>query len=77
MDNLNDFCRYHKPQAAILCVPDDSAKELVGRLSALGIHSFWNFTHYDISKDYPDAIVENVHLSDSLMTLSYQMKCNL
>ncbi len=77
MDNLNDFCRYHKPQASILCVPDDSAKELVGRLSALGIHSFWNFTHYDISKDYPDAIVENVHLSDSLMTLSYQMKCNL
>ncbi|MBE6811503.1 MAG: redox-sensing transcriptional repressor Rex [Ruminococcaceae bacterium] len=77
MDNLNDFCRLHKPQAAILCVPDDSAKELVTRLSSLGIHSFWNFTHYDISKDHPDAIVENVHLSDSLMTLSYQMKCSL
>ena len=77
MDNLNDFCRLHKPQAAILCVPDDSAKELVTRLSSLGIHSFWNFTHYDISKDHPDAIVENVHLSDSLMTLSYQIKCSL
>ncbi len=77
MDNLNDFCRLHKPQAAILCVPDDSAKELVARLSSLGIHSFWNFTHYDISTEYPDAIVENVHLSDSLMTLSYQIKCSL
>ncbi len=77
MDNLNDFCRLHKPQAAILCVPDDSAKELVARLSSLGIHSFWNFTHYDISTEYPDLIVENVHLSDSLMTLSYQIKCSL
>lgn len=75
MDGLNDFCRLHKPQTAILCVPDDSAKELVDRLYALGIHSFWNFTHYDILTDHPQAIVENVHLSDSLMTLSYRIKC--
>ena len=76
MDRLNEFCRLHKPQTAILCVPDDSAKELVSRLNGLGVHAFWNFTHYDIVADFPDAIVENVHLSDSLMTLSYQIKCN-
>ena len=73
---LGDFCRIHKPQTAILCVPDDSAKELVAQLYKLGVHSFWNFTHYDILTDFPDALVENVHLSDSLMTLSYQIKCN-
>ncbi|MBQ3085897.1 MAG: redox-sensing transcriptional repressor Rex [Clostridia bacterium] len=76
MDTLGDFCRLHKPQTAILCVPDDSAKELVAQLYKLGVHSFWNFTHYDILTDFPDALVENVHLSDSLMTLSYQIKCN-
>ena len=76
MDGLNEFCRFHKPQTAILCVPDDSAKDLVSRLYDLGIHAFWNFTHYDILADFPDTVVENVHLSDSLMTLSYQIKCN-
>lgn len=76
MERLNESCRLHKPQAAILCVPDNSAKELVEQLYKLGIHSFWNFTHYDILTDFPDAVVENVHLSDSLMTLSYQIKCS-
>ena len=32
-----------------------------------------DFTHYDILHDHPDVSVENVHLSDSLMTLSYIM----
>ena len=38
-----------------------------------GVKGFWNFSHYDILNDYPDVIVENVHMGDSLMTLSYQM----
>ena len=33
----------------------------------------WNFSHYDITMKHPDAIVENVHMNDSLMTLSYKL----
>ncbi len=40
---------------------------------SLGIRSFWNFSHYDITMKHPDAIVENVHMNDSLMTLSYKL----
>jgi redox-sensing transcriptional repressor len=46
----------------------------VDELVLLGIESFWNFSHYDIHAKYPAANVENVHLSDSLMTLSYKIK---
>ena len=40
----------------------------------LGIRGFWNFSHYDLSVPYPDAVVENVHLGDSLMSLGYRLR---
>ena len=42
-------------------------------LYRLGVRCYWNFSHYDIAAKYPDAIVENVHLNDTLMTLSYRI----
>ena len=72
-DKLEDFCNEHKPKMAILCIPKEAAPLLVDRLVACGIKGFWNFSHYDITFDHPDAVVENVHLGDSLMTLSYRM----
>ena len=46
----------------------------VERLLKAGVRGFWNFSHYDINYYHPGAVVENVHLGDSLMTLSYQLK---
>ena len=71
---LEEACRDHPPQVAILCIPKEAAPELVDRLLALGVRGFWNFSHYDILYEHPDVVVENVHLGDSLMTLSYQLK---
>ena len=50
------------------------AEEISGRLVALGIQGFWNFSHYDLSVSYPDVVVENVHLGDSLMSLGYRLR---
>ncbi len=72
--HLADFCAKHKPNMAILCIPPSGAKEIVEKLMELGVNAFWNFSHYDIHFDFPDAKVENVHLTDSLMTLSYAAK---
>ncbi len=60
----------------MLCIPTKVAKGVVDELMDLGIKGFWNFTHYDILSKYPNAYVENVHLNDSLMTLSYLMNSN-
>ena len=73
IDNLEAVCKDRTPNMAILCIPRDSVAALAGRLYHLGIKNYWNFSHYDLAIRYPDVIVENVHLSDSLMTLCYRM----
>lgn len=69
---LDSFCKSNKPQIAILCIPKESAKDLCDKLLGLGVRSFWNFSHYDLNLEYEDIIVENVHLGDSLLTLTYR-----
>lgn len=70
---LEPFCREHKPTVAILCIPKEAAKALSEHLVDLGIRGFWNFSHYDLALNYEGIVVENVHLGDSLMTLSYMV----
>ena len=74
IDALEEFCRNEQPAAAFLCVPSSAAEELCKRLAELGIKGFWNFSHYDIKLELPNAAVENVHFADSLMRLSYKIK---
>lgn len=72
-ESMGDYCAEHRPLAAFLCIPDDSAEAAVQILYSKGIRNFWNFSHYDIALKYPDTIVENVHITDSLLTLNYRM----
>lgn len=73
---MNAFCLDNEIKAAILCVSDKGAPEVVENLISLGIKIFWNFTHYDITLYHSNEglAVENVHLNDSLMTLRYLAK---
>lgn len=75
-EEIKDFCTQNKITTAFLCLPKDAVSAQVDILYSLGIKTFWNFSHYDISKKYPDTIVENVHMSDSLMTLCYRISEN-
>lgn len=72
MEKLDDFCKENCPEVAVLCTPPQSAKELADKLITLGIDKFWNFTNYDLLVHHPEVIVENVHIKDSLMALSYR-----
>ncbi len=72
-DALESFCAEHKPEMAIMCIPKEAAPEVVDKLVSYGVRGFWNFSHYDINFVHTNAIVENVHLGDSLMTLCYQL----
>lgn len=73
IDSLDEFCRENMPKAAILCIPKNAAEKIVNQLMKLGVKNFWNFSHYDIAVNNPEAKVENVHLGDSLTRLSYKM----
>lgn len=71
---LEAFCREHSPKAAIICVPMDAAAQLAQSLISWGIVGFWNFSSYDFSIHHKDVVSVNVHLADSIMTLSYFIK---
>ncbi len=72
-DDIDDFCNTIQPTAAILCIPESAGKAVTEKLVECGIKGFWNFSHYNINEDFPDATVENVHLNDSLMKLCYHL----
>lgn len=72
-DQIEDYVKEHHIDTAVLTMPKEAVEKIIDKLYACGIRSYWNFSHYDISKKYLDATVENVHLSDSLMTLCYMM----
>ena len=74
LNELEAFCKKHKPKAAFMCVPSSAAPELAERLIELGVVGFWNFSHYDIGIKHPEVFVENVHFGDTLMRLSYKIK---
>ena len=75
-DNIESFCKEYNPKVAILCIPRSAVGELAERLYNLGIKCYWNFSHYDLSMEYDDVIVQNVHMSDSLMILCYKISDN-
>ena len=72
IDEFEDFNKTHRVDIAVLTLPKDAAMPVAQKLGDLGVHAFWNFAHVDLELP-KDVVVENVHLSESLMQLSYNM----
>ena len=72
MDELEAFISTHQVDIAVLAIPKAAAVEVAERLVSCGIKAIWNFAHTDLELP-EDVVVENVHLSESLMQLSYRM----
>ena len=75
MDELDEFIKANDIDIAVLTLPKTGAVEVVERLANDGIKAIWNFAHVDLHLSN-DIQVENVHLSDSLMKLSYNLNRN-
>lgn len=73
IDEMDKFIRENKVEVAILTVPSPYAKATAERLCDLGIKGIWNFTNVELQIKNPSVTVENVHFSDSMMTLCYQI----
>lgn len=72
MEELDHFVRENEIDIAVLTIPKTSAVEVAEQLVQNGVRAIWNFAHVDLN--VPEGIqVENVHLSDSLMKLSYNI----
>ncbi len=72
MEELSRFLAENDISIAALTVPKAEAQGVAEQLYAEGIRAVWNFAHMDL--DLPkDVYIENVHLVDSLMQLSYRL----
>ena len=75
-DDIVDYCHSNKVDLIIACIPRSAAEKFAPVLVETGVKGVWNFTHYDFSLYDRSLVVENVHLRDSLMALSYRISHN-
>lgn len=73
IDFLQEFLTANKIDIGIICVPNSNAQKVCDLLVNNGVKGIWNFAPIDLNVP-EEVVVENVHLSDSLMTVSYLMK---
>lgn len=71
MDELLDYLSDNQVDVAVLSVPKEAAVPVTRLLTDNGIEAIWNFTNVELTEPNSRTIVENVHFSDSLLSLSY------
>ncbi|MBQ5952060.1 MAG: redox-sensing transcriptional repressor Rex [Lachnospiraceae bacterium] len=69
--DLEQYLAEHPVRMAAIAIPKTGAPEVAERLIKSGVKAIWNFAHIDLEVP-DDVVVENVHLSESLMELSYK-----
>ncbi len=72
MENMPRFIKENNVDIAVLTIPKSCAVQVAEQLTSSGIKAIWNFAHIDLNVP-EEVLVENVHLSDSLMKLSYNI----
>ena len=68
---LEEYLKTHDIAVAVLCVPKEVAVNVTKILTDNGIEAIWNFTNMELTEPNSPIIVENVHFSDRLLSLSY------
>jgi redox-sensing transcriptional repressor len=70
IDEIKNFLSRNSVDIGFICVPRTNAQRVCDELVNNGIKAIWNFAPVDLNVP-DDVIVENVHLSESLLTLVY------
>lgn len=72
MTTLEEYIKENLIDIVALTLPKSKAPEVAKELVKMGIHAFWNFAATDLNLP-ENVVVENVHLAESLMRLSYNI----
>lgn len=72
VENLESFISENRVDVAIIAIPKNHVQEVATRVINAGVKGILNFAYTEIKTDKKVAI-ENVHITDSLMTLSYKL----
>lgn len=72
-EEMEYFINENEIDIAVLTVPKSEAEKVANILQKTRIRGIWNFTPIKIELENENVLVENVHLIDSLFTLSYKI----
>lgn len=72
IDTLSEYLSLNKIDIGIICTPQGSAQSVANTMVNSGITAIWNFAPIDLELP-SNVIIENVHVSDSLLTLTYRI----
>ncbi|MBQ9768001.1 MAG: redox-sensing transcriptional repressor Rex [Lachnospiraceae bacterium] len=73
MSELKDYIIKNKPQIVALTLPKEHAVQVANDVVSWGVKAIWNFAPIELRLP-KDVVVENVHLTESLMRLSYNIR---
>lgn len=76
LDYLPRFLENNQVKIGVICVPENSAQSICEILTNNGIKGIWNFAAVDLIVP-KDVVIENVHLSSSILVLSYRMSLSI
>ena len=77
IDEIDKFFEEHHVDIAAITVPKAYAISTAQKVVSLGVKAIWNFAQVDLNEYLSeDVIVQNVHLAESLMQLSYNIKAS-
>lgn len=76
MDNFESFVNENEVEIVYICTSRTGAQDVADRIQKTNVKAIWNFAPVDL-KVKESIIVENVHLIDNLLTVSYFLKENL
>ena len=62
-----------QPDVAVFCVPKSMANSIANEVAKAGVPAIWNFTNIELQFEEQAPIIENIHFSDSLLTLGYYL----
>lgn len=77
LDLLEEFCKNHVVDIAVITCPQSQVRDIAARLVAAGVKGLWNYMGVELKYSPDEVIVENVHLGDSLMILNYKIASKL
>lgn len=72
IDEMEDFIKENNVEIGIITTPKVSAQDIADIYTKSGIKGIWNFAPADLEVS-DDIVIENVHLNESLFTLSYYL----
>jgi len=76
MDQFEDFVKANNVEIVYICTSRDGAQNVADKIQKTDVRAIWNFAPVDL-KIKSGIIVENIHLIDNLLTVSYFLKDNI